>query len=70
MSAYDSWLEAPYVQAAQEEAAFEKWCEDNDVEFDAPDAWQRFEDEMAERWEAAADAAEARAEARAERDDW
>lgn len=65
MSAYDRWLEEPYTRAAAEEAAFEKWCEAEDVEFDAPDAWERFEAAMADEWEARADdLAEARAEAR------
>lgn len=69
MSSYDRWLEAPYVDAARQEAAFEAWCEANDVEFDADDAWDRFETEQAEAWEAAADdAAESRVQERAERD--
>lgn len=70
MRGYDAWLEAPYVDAAAREEAFEKWCEENDVEFDAPDAWDRFDEEMADRaQDAAEEEAERRAEARAERDD-
>lgn len=70
MRGYDAWLERPYVDAARQEEAFEKWCEAEDVEFDAPDAWERFEAAMADEWEARADdLAEARAEARRE-DGW
>lgn len=69
MSAYDRWLEAPYVDAARQEDAFEKWCEAKGVAFDAPDAWERFEaDEAASYEEWCDDQAEQRAEARLERD--
>lgn len=46
--ALDSWLEAPYVNAARQEAAFEAWCEREGVEFDADDAWERFEQALAD----------------------
>lgn len=69
MSAHQRYLEAPYDNAARQEAAFEKWCEVNDVEFDAPDAWDRFEQAEQDAYEAwADDAAESRAQDRAERD--
>lgn len=55
MSSYDRWLEEPYTRAAAEEAAFEKWCEENGVEFDAEDAWDRFEEASREEYEAWAD---------------
>lgn len=42
--ALDAYLEAPYVNAARYEQAFERWCEENDVPFDAPDAEERFEE--------------------------
>jgi hypothetical protein len=65
MQGLDQWLEAPYVNAAREEAAFEAWCEREDVDYDAPDAWERFEAAMEDERE---DYAERRAEARMDRD--
>jgi hypothetical protein len=41
--ALDRWLEAPYVDAAKQQVDFEKWCEANDVDPDADDAWEQFE---------------------------
>lgn len=71
MHGLDAWLEAPYVNAAREEAAFEAWCEQSETDPEAPDAWDRFEQAMADAYDDAREqAAEARAEARAERDDW
>lgn len=43
-AAYDRWLEAPYVEAAQREAAFEAFCESHDVDPNADDAYDRFEE--------------------------
>ena len=69
MAGLDAWLESPYTNRAREEAAFEVWCEREDQDPEAPDAWAKFEEAMeAERETAEVDAAEARAEARAERD--
>lgn len=42
-AAYDRWLEAPYVEAAQREADFENWCEREGVDPDDADAYDRFE---------------------------
>jgi hypothetical protein len=50
MRGYDDWLEAPYVNAARREEAFEQFCERNGVDFDAPDAWDQFEDWEAEQY--------------------
>jgi hypothetical protein len=59
----DAWLEAPYVNRAREEEAFEHWCEETGTDPDAPGAWDRFEEDMEEdRRDAEMDAAEARAE--------
>ena len=43
-AAYDRWLEAPYVEAEQRALAFEQFCESNDVDPGADDAWERFEE--------------------------
>lgn len=43
MSAHQRYLEAPYERAAAIEAAFEYWCEDNDRDFDDPEAFEDFE---------------------------
>lgn len=42
---YDSWLEAPYRQRADEGAAYEAWCEKNDKDPD-DDLWDEFVDAM------------------------
>lgn len=42
-AAYDRWLEAPYVDAAQQEAHFEAFCESNDVDPNDDNAWNLFE---------------------------
>lgn len=68
---YDSWLEAPYQQRATEADAYVAWCEANDLDPD-DDLWDDFRDEMDARREdyeveCAERAAEARAEALAER---
>ena len=44
--ALDRYLEAPYVEAAMHEAAFERWCENNDENPDDEAAWDRFVEEM------------------------
>jgi hypothetical protein len=62
---YDSWLEAPYQRMYAEGDAFVFWCEQHDVDPDADDAWDRYESDVADAREAAA---EARAEAMAERE--
>jgi len=71
MAGLDAWLEAPYTNRAREEAAFEDWCEREDVDPDKPGAWDDFEAAMEDaREDAMIDAAEARAEEREEREDW
>jgi hypothetical protein len=65
MQGLDAWLEAPYVDAARQQDEFERWCDAEDVDPDAPDAWDRFEADCEDRAEAAD---EARAEARMDRD--
>lgn len=71
---YDSWLEAPYQQAAAESDAYVTWCEANDRDPDE-DHYDDFRADMDDRREdAEIAAAEARAEARAdmmmERGEW
>lgn len=34
MSGYDAWLERPYVEAAEQAEAYEKYVEDNDLDPD------------------------------------
>jgi hypothetical protein len=52
MSAHQNYLEAPYVNAAAQEAAFESWAEKNEPELDWDDdkavekAWDAFEEFM------------------------
>ena len=75
MMGLDAWLEAPYVDASRQEAAFEAWCEREDVDLDAPDAWERFEAAMEDEREAyledkAESAREDRMMERDERDVW
>lgn len=48
MHGLDAWLEAPYVNAARQEEAFEKWCEATDTDPEASDAWDLFEAQMAD----------------------
>jgi hypothetical protein len=48
MSAYDRWLEAPYQRAAAEEAQFETFCENFDLDPEAPDSEQLFQDYISE----------------------
>ncbi len=72
---YDGWLEAPAHRGEGEAQAFEQFCERVGIDYDDPEARDRFED-----WcEAGAEAAaERRAEARADwledrandRDEW
>ncbi len=67
MRGYDAWLEAPYVQRGDEQEAYEQFCEERDLnpEFDH---WDEFEDWKRDTLEdRAVEAAEARAEDRAER---
>lgn len=45
---YDAWLERPYAQRADEEAAFESWCELNDRDPSDPFNWDLFDEE---RWD-------------------
>jgi hypothetical protein len=47
VSGYDQWLEAPYVDAARREAAYEQWCESQGFD-PAEDHWQAFEDATAQ----------------------
>lgn len=48
MRGHQEYLEAPYTNAARREAEFEGWCEENDIDPESPDAWDRFEDALAE----------------------
>lgn len=41
--ALDRWLEAPYVNAAKDEADYEAWCEAKGLD-PADDHWTEFED--------------------------
>lgn len=50
-AAYDRWLEAPYVEAAQREAAFETFCESHDVDPNADDAYEQFDAYEQEQYE-------------------
>lgn len=69
MAGLDAWLEAPYVNRARDEADFEAWCEREDVDPEAPTAWDDFEQAMENaREDAEITAAEARMEARMERE--
>lgn len=45
--ALDRWLEAPYVDAARDEADYEKWCEAQGLD-PAFDHWEQYEDA---RWD-------------------
>ena len=42
-AAYDRWLEAPYREAEAREAQFERFCNEQDVDPNASDAWERFD---------------------------
>ena len=44
MRGYDAWLERPYVERAKDDEAFEKFCEEQDIDPDGPHAWSLFED--------------------------
>jgi hypothetical protein len=49
MSAYDRWLEKPYQDQADEAAAYERFCEEQGIEFDHAEseaAWERYKEEM------------------------
>lgn len=76
MSGYDAWLERPYVereaQAAAEEAAWERFCDEHGLEYDDDsDEARRAFDAFLEQLEADAEAElEAAAEAMAEDRYW
>lgn len=44
---YDSWLEAPYQQMMAESDAYYDWCEANDLDPEAPESEQLYEDSWA-----------------------
>ena len=44
--ALDRYLEAPYVDAARQESAFERWCEDTGHDPDDEAAWDLFVEQM------------------------
>ncbi len=48
MSNYDAWLERPYVEAAEQAERFEAWCESEDIDSDQDDAWDLYEEAMAD----------------------
>lgn len=58
MSGLDAWLEAPYVDAARAEADFEAWCEHTGTDPDSAGAWERFEADQEEAYDAAMEAHE------------
>ena len=71
MAGLDAWLESPYTNRARQDALFEDWCEREDQDPEAPDAWDKFEAAMeADREDAEIAAGEARADARREDPDW
>lgn len=41
---YDAWLERPIQDAYAREDAFTDWCEREDVDPEAPDAYARYEE--------------------------
>jgi hypothetical protein len=48
-SSFDAWLEAPYTRAADEEADYERFCEERDLDFDtveAEAAWNAYKDAL------------------------
>lgn len=47
MSGHQEWLEAPYTDAARQQADFEQWCEANDVDPETREAWPAFEEFLA-----------------------
>ena len=68
MAGLDSWLEAPYTNAAADEAAYERWCEANDLD-PSEDHYAVFYQWQEDEYESAREDAQiARAEARKEDD--
>lgn len=66
---YDSWLEAPYHEAAERSDAFVSFCEAEGLDPDDAESDDAFIQHLVESSEAAAEAAaEAKAEARADRE--
>ena len=57
---YDGWLEAPYQRMYAEGDAFVDWCERRDIDPESEDAYDRYQADLDDAREAAA---EARAEA-------
>lgn len=53
---YDAWLEAPYQRAHAEGDAFIDWCESRNIDYESDDAWNRFQADMDDAREAAAEA--------------
>ena len=57
---YDTWLEAPYQEAAEGSSDFVDWCEGENIDPEEPGAQRRYddaqiadlEDAMIARWEA------------------
>lgn len=45
---YDQWLESPYVQAAQYQEDFERWCDENGYDADDYDAAADYQRELDE----------------------
>jgi hypothetical protein len=63
MRGHQEYLEAPYVAAAAQQDAYERWCDSEGLDADG-DHWADFEQAMED---AAEDAAIAAAEAREDR---
>lgn len=51
MQGYDAWLEAPYVAAAAENDAYEKFCEAKGLIPDDQGTWEAFEQARADEME-------------------
>ena len=54
-SAYDQWLEAPYVRAAAEEADYHAFCEANDLDPDTAEAEVAFQAAAPDEYDPEAD---------------
>lgn len=48
MRGYDAWLSAPYEAQADEQAAYESWCDDQGMDPSDGDSVVAWEDHLAE----------------------
>mgnify|MGYP003575532347 CR=1 FL=1 len=44
MSGYDRWLEAPFQRREAEHEAFLAWCEENELDSNAPASYDAFQE--------------------------